>query len=69
MRRRIGRPGRGVLYQAGELPEGQPFVTSLTRKDGIVLEHGHENVIVMFQDGEKRLHPKVLVEVGEWLGA
>lgn len=70
MKRRIGRPGRGfVLYEAGALPEGQPFITVLTRKDGIVLERGHENVTVMLPEGEKRLHPKVMVEVVEWLGA
>jgi len=74
VRVRIGRPGES--YAAGEWPEGAAFVTKVTRLDGIVLEHGHENVTVLLGSHrkgcacrtcpvgeEKRLHPNVLLEV------
>lgn len=54
----------GVVVQARELREGDEFLTILTRQFGVVLDRRHDGILVsLSNDIERRIHPRVMVEV------
>lgn len=53
----------GRIVTLRELRESEEFVTIITRKSGVVLERRHDAILVGLEDVERRIHPRVRVEV------